>query len=334
MKKTNPAQATVLRMRTGLTFLITLLLIAVVSGGCKKDDNSAEYPDVNRHDKLPGDIVKRGPHNDNHPPVLHSTDYEDPVPLGSGINTSGAEDSPFILPDGNTMYFFFTPDVRIAPEKQLLDSVTGIWVSKRVNNTWTDAERVWLEDPGKLALDGAVAIQGNEMWFASAREGYTGVNMFTANLENGIWTNWKYCGDRLMKEIQIGEVHLHGDSLWFHSGRSGGLGGNDIWVTIRNGAAWSDPVNISEVNTADNDGFPYISSNGKELWFTRTYMGTPAIYRSVKQGGQWSVPELILSQFAGEPALDDAGNIYFVHHYFENNVMIEADIYVAYRKIK
>jgi len=41
---------------------------------------------------------------------------------------------------------------------------------------------------------------------------------------------------------------------------------------------------------------------------------------------------LILSQFAGEPSLDREGNIYFVHHYFEDGKMIEADIYVAYRK--
>ena len=41
---------------------------------------------------------------------------------------------------------------------------------------------------------------------------------------------------------------------------------------------------------------------------------------------------LIVSQFAGEPTLDDAGNLYFVHHYFEHGQMIEADIYVAYKK--
>jgi len=30
--------------------------------------------------------------------------------------------------------------------------------------------------------------------------------------------------------------------------------------------------------------------------------------------------------------LDDTGNIYFTHHYFEDGVKIEADIYVAYKK--
>jgi len=158
------------------------------------------------------------------------------------VNTAGAEDSPFILTDDKTLYFFFTPDVRVTPEQQLLDEVTGIWVSHDIGDTLRKAERIWLQDPGKLALDGAVCIQGSEMWFASARERYTGVNMFTAEWVNGKWLNWQYVGDRLMKEIRIGEVHLHGNDLFFHSDRSGGKGALDIWVTTRDGTSWSDPI--------------------------------------------------------------------------------------------
>jgi hypothetical protein len=46
----------------------------------------------------------------------------------------------------------------------------------------------------------------------------------------------------------------------------------------------------------------------------------------------WSEPELIISQFAGEPSLDSEGNIYFTHHYFKDGKMIEADIFVARRR--
>jgi len=298
----------------------------------EKNPDDLQNPLVDRLLKLPGDIAKQGPETDEHPPILHSDEFELPVPVSSGINTSGAEDSPFILPDGNTMYFFFTPDVRIPVQQQLLDSVTGIWVSEKVSGTWSNATRLWLQVPGKLALDGAVAIQGDEMWFASAREGYEGVNMFTSEFIDNEWKNWTYSGDRLMKEIKIGEVHLHGDDLYFHSDRTGGLGGYDIWVTSRNGEEWSDPLHLANVNSSETDGWPYISSDGTELWFTRWYMGTPGIFRSRRNGDTWEEPELIVSQFAGEPTLDDEGNLYFVHHYYSNNVMIEADIYVAYKK--
>jgi hypothetical protein len=319
-----------------IAFILGLYGLLIVISGCNKE-NPVEnpipsYPEVKRQDKLPGDISKRGPATDQHPPILHSSDFTEPVPLSSGVNTSGAEDSPFILPNGSIMYFFFTPDVRIPAEQQLLDEVTGVWVSHKVNNEWQEAERVWLQDPGKLALDGAVAVQANEIWFASAREGFSGVNMFTAEWIDNRWASWQYSGNRLMKEIQIGEVHLYHDSLYFHSNRTGGRGSFDIWVTCRNGGLWSDPINIESVNSAETDGWPFISTDGNQLWFTRTHQGTPAIFRSLRMGGSWSSPELIVSQFAGEPTSDDAGNIYFVHHFYENGVMIEADIYVAYKK--
>jgi len=65
------------------------------------------------------------------------------------------------------------------------------------------------------------------------------------------------------------------------------------------------------------------------MYFTRTYLGSPSIWRSQKINGQWQTPELLISQFAGEPSLDNQGNLYFVHHYYKDNKMLEADIYVA-----
>jgi hypothetical protein len=314
-----------------LAIVFTLLFSSVLLINCVPEPNPS-YPDVSRESKIPDDVIKRDSASDNHPPIMHSSEFEQPVALAQTVNTAGAEDSPFITADGQSLYFFFTPDVRILPEKQLLDSVTGVWLSKKENNVWTKAERVWLQDVGKLALDGAVCVQNNEMWFASAREGFTGVNMFTAENISGKWKNWTYCGDKLMKDFEIGEVHLHGDDLYFHSGRNGGKGNYDIWVSTRTDTSWSDPIAIDSVNTAEMDGFPYITPNGNELWFTRTYLGTPAIYRSKRVNNKWSFPELIVSQFAGEPTLDNEGNLYFVHHYFENSVMIEADIYRAKKK--
>ena len=59
----------------------------------------------------------------------------------------------------------------------------------------------------------------------------------------------------------------------------------------------------------------------------------PAFSAPLGQGMDgWSEPELILSQFAGEPTLDAEGNIYFIHHYVIDDEIIEADVYVAYRK--
>lgn len=104
--------------------------------GC--EDPVVGYPDVDREDAIPADIAKRGPDTDQHPPVMHSPDFDTPVPLPYPVNTAGAEDSPFILPDGNTLYFFFTPGVRVHYSQQLFDQVTGIYVTQRTGETWSD----------------------------------------------------------------------------------------------------------------------------------------------------------------------------------------------------
>lgn len=307
-----------------------IIIFVMVSAGCERGG----YPTVDRESLIPPDVAKMQPGNDSFTPILHSGQYHRPVPMPYPVSTAGAEDSPYILPGGRTLYFFFTPDVRVPAEEQITDQVTGLYVCTRNGNEWSRPERVWLNHPGVLSLDGAACVQGDLMWFASARVGYTGVNMFTARYSNGRWTRWRYAGDRLNKQYRIGEVHAmrDGNTLYFHSDRPGGAGEVDIWVTRKQGGQWQEPEHIPAVNTAVTEGWPFVTHDGGELWFTRWHMGSPAIFRSRKDGDSWQAPELILSRFAAEPTLDSAGNLYFVHHYFRDGQMIEADLYVAYRK--
>jgi hypothetical protein len=325
-----------------LCIILTVAAALMVTGvSCAPSASTAADKTANgnklvlheRMQSLPADVVKITPELDNYPPKLHSAEYHTPVPLPWPVNTAGAEDSPFVLPDGKTLYFFFTPDVRVPVGQQLLDGVTGIYQSKKMDGgAWSEPARVVLND--EISLDGAVFIRDNVMWFASARVGYTGVNWFTAELIGEKWQNWKYAGGQFPASYEVGELHFTADwnELYFHSGRAGGKGRYDIWVTRLVNGQWQEPENIPAVNSAEYDGWPYVSQDGNELWFNRTYLGTPSIFRSLKVNGQWGTPELIVSQFAGEPTLDNAGNLYFVHHYYRDNVMLEADIYYAARK--
>lgn len=316
--------------------LIVILLATVfLNTGCTQADKSPDqHLLVDRESKIPDDAVKVTPETDLNPVKSYSDEYYDPAPLPYPINTAGAEDSAFILPDGKTLYFWFTPDVRVPPERQILDGVTGIYVSHKKGDSWTEPERVWLNDPGKLSLDGCGYIKDNEIWFCSAREGYphsgygSGLNWFKAEFDNSlnIWKNW-----RLIKfpiEYEVGELHIHENEIYYHSNRLGGKGGMDIWViTIKSDGTWSNPRNI-EINTERDEGFPALSLDGTELWFTRDY----AIWRSKKVDGRWTEPEKMFSPLAGEASIDKYGNVYFTHHFFEGHRMIEADIYVAYKK--
>ena len=315
------------RPHTGVLFLLTVFFVtccAPSKPAIKVDFNQP----VDRESKIPAGAIKMFPETDVTPPQLHSAEFEQPIPIPGWVNTAGGEDGSFISADGNTLFFFFTPDVSVPVEKQLLDGVTGLYVSQKVNDLWNQPQRILLQDSGKLALDGCEFILGNRIWFCSAREGFTGMKWFTADFADGRWQNWQLAD--FPESYQVGELHISADGkqLFFHSDKSGGKGNLDIWMSTLMDGKWQGPVNVEVLNTPDVDGWPALNPDETELWFYRNY----GIWRSKKVNGSWQPPELILSHLAGEPTLDREGNLYFVHHYFKDNKMIEADIYVAYKK--
>ena len=284
-----------------------------------------------RESKIPSDLVKVTPETDVSSPRSYSFEYYDPVPVPGLVNTPGGEDSAFIMPDGETLYFFFTPDVRVPIEEQVTDEVTGIYVSNLENDNWSEPERVILQDPDLLAIDGCEYIRDDMMYFCSAREGYTGLHWFKAELVDGVWSNWENADEELKaEEYQTGELHITSDGyeLYFHSSRSGGLGGYDIWFSPLVNGSWDEPVNLAAINSEGMEGWPCISNDNDELWFSHNY----GVWRSLRVDGDWQPPEQMFGPLAGEPSVDQEGNVYFTHHYFDNDTMLEADIYVAYRR--
>ncbi|MEZ0396891.1 MAG: hypothetical protein ABWK53_10755 [Anaerolineales bacterium] len=322
-------------MRKSLLPLAALLLAALACG------QAASPPEaVDRYTLLPE--TKYGPESDPWPPTVIAG-WSQPEPLPFPVNTSGAEDSPFAVDNGNTLYFVFTPDVSLPAERQILDGVTGIWVTHRRGDAWSEPERVLLADPGELTLDGCEFISGDLMYFCTVREGYEGVQWFRADLVDSRWQNWRYAGEELQQErYEVGELHISSDGqeLYFHSARAGGLGDLDIWVSTLTPTGWGEPINLGPlVNTPNWEGWPYLSPDGQELWFcgqsTKGQPG-PAIFRSLRQpDGSWGAAEEVVSSFAGEPTLSSDGTrLYFVHHYYSADLstMLEADIYVSYRQ--
>ena len=307
-----------------------LLAALALIASCGGDGTGPEAPlDLDRHNRIPTDVVKGTPENDQYPPVLHSSEFDAPEPVPV-INTAGAEDSPFIPADRDELYFFFVSDVRLDHSIQIRDPVNGIWMSRSQGGVWQEPELVLLQEPGELALNGCPFVAGDEMYFCTFRAGSAGAGWFRAERAGASWAKWTRVD--FPQTFEVGELHFHGDTLYFASARPWGFGGRDIWRSARSGSQWTPPENLESVNTAEDEDQPYISPDGQELWFTRRHQGTPGIFRSQRGEEGWREPELIVSRFAGEPTLDRQGNLYFVHHYYRNGVMIEVDIYMARRK--
>jgi hypothetical protein len=312
--------------KISISFLLALILVC-----CSQQETPISTIPPDRESLIPAEQIKIFPEIDIYPVVSETDEYHNPEPLPYPVNTRGAEDSAFIMPDGQTLYVWFTPDVNNPVERQVIDGVTGIYEFHKEDGEWRGPERVVLQDPGKASLEGCEFILGNTMWFCAAREGYTGLNWFTAQYSGGNWGNWQLADFK--PEHEVGELHItsDGSELYFHSARAGGAGGYDIWMSKNLNGEWGEPTNISIVNTPYSDGWPFVTSDGKELWITRGN-GAPELWRSLKVNGEWSAPVKMFSHFSGEASLDNEGNVYFTHHFYQDDQMLEADIYIARKK--
>lgn len=88
-------------------------------------------------------------------------------------------------------------------------------------------------------------------------------------------------------------ISLDDNTLVFASNMPGGKGGKDLWYITYNKKAktWSEPTNLgSEINTSEDEMFPYIRENG-ELYFSSNGhegMGGLDIFKAASTGvNQW-----------------------------------------------
>ncbi|MCV9386371.1 T9SS type A sorting domain-containing protein [Reichenbachiella ulvae] len=113
--------------------------------------------------------------------------------------------------------------------------------------------------------------------------------------------------------------------LFFDSdNRPGGEGDIDIWYSqsTDNGSSWSDPSNLSSINSAEREHQPFLHQQGStwHLYYAAYHSdGKLAIFRSIKNGegwDSWATPELVISSGTaagiGEPTLSRQGDLSFV----------------------
>jgi Tol biopolymer transport system component len=275
--------------------------------------------------------------------------WSDPVNIGSPVNTDGWEDSVSISPDGNTLYFTYgnydfltyiisggTNRIHKGPDRGLNTSDLGdIMVSYRSGNTWSDP--VLANDINEaFALDDGAFTQDDLLFYSSGLKsgnigGSSKSDIYTSQKTGGIWSTPVNIGSPVNTEDTEANpwISVNDDLLLFESDRPGGYGGNDIWMSEKSGSVWQEPVNLGPViNTAFDDGQPFLTRDEKTLYFSRTNAESGIdIYISAREGEGWSEPVLLLSGLAGEPTLASDGKmLYYVHIYTCDDGTYNADI--------
>ncbi|MCC7050664.1 MAG: carboxypeptidase regulatory-like domain-containing protein, partial [Bacteroidia bacterium] len=93
--------------------------------------------------------------------------------------------------------------------------------------------------------------------------------LFYAFYKDGKWVElfpFPFNDDKYL--IAHPSISDDGKYLFFTSDMPGGFGGTDIWYSVRENQTWQTPINAgTEINTAGNESFPFISSTNT-LYFS------------------------------------------------------------------
>ncbi len=323
------------------------MLFLLLLPGCNGNDTSVDPSAV------PEPICEKSPTGrvDQHTPESMVSDWEQPVRLGSPVNTPCPQDAIEISPDGEWLYVMYTED--------LLENLNPGRILAPENNTYrlrrgeTAVEFGTPEyyDLGKgvtESLDGEVSFAGDSLvYFHSLRLDNTGyqqdpptddiLDLYVANLADGIPGPGRNLGSPVNSPYLDGEgaIHPDGISLYFASNRPGGYGDADLYLSRWDGGNWSEPENLgATINSFAQDFQVTFTADGDTMYFTsgRNPLIGVAIFRSHRNGDDWSEPELVMKGIVGEPSLTaDGQHLYFVHVLSDGAGTFDADVWVSHR---
>jgi tetratricopeptide (TPR) repeat protein len=138
-------------------------------------------------------------------------------------------------------------------------------------------------------------------------------DIFVSHLKDGFWTKMEPLNDNInsARAESHASISADGKTLYFTSNRSGGYGEMDIYrSTLDSKGSWGPAVNLGPViNTSYNEETPFISADGKTLFFSSQghyNMGGYDIFSSTWTGNAWTDPVNV-----GFPLNTTGDNLFF-----------------------
>ncbi len=173
----------------------------------------------------------------------------------------------------------------------------GVYVSTKVEDIWSKP----LNITPSIVSDGnmdvvALSPDGKTMLLAASDEFDS--NIYSSVFENNRWNPAKTLGKPINSKYYESHATFtpNGKSIYLTSNRSESLGGMDIFRSdMREDSTWSDPVNLGPViNTVLNEEAPFLSPDGKRLYFSsqghNTIGGFDMFYSELQADGSWGTP--------------------------------------------
>jgi Tol biopolymer transport system component len=229
------------------------------------------------------------------------------------INTTGYEDSPFLSPDGKSLYFMYTPwstwpvvfwggsPVLLGPERpgHHINPEDNPWEdadlyvsTKASNGTWSTPRNLGFNDDQADCC----AMTWNGSTFAYQRTqrpqgGLTDIYFMQSSGNKWIRTSAGTGVNGLTSSESNAHLSSDGTTLYFTSDRAGGYGKHDLYVSYkRTDGTWGPAANMGpKFNTAAFEDQVWVSRDGKTMYFNREL----DIMTSKRVNGAWTTPALV-----------------------------------------
>lgn len=197
--------------------------------------------------------------------------------VGAQINGKDPDFSSAVTLDGSAMYYTSRRLWKSGENADLKDFYMNmhwedIYVSyKDDNGTWSTPEMLDFCTPDRNYA--MVSVSKDERQVFTYNDNSGNGDIFVSNYRKGEFQDLEKI-DIARINTSSWEPHIifspDGNTLYFSSDREGGFGGRDIYMLKKteNGGWSRDPINLGpEVNSAFDEDSPFISLDGKTLYF-------------------------------------------------------------------
>lgn len=261
---------------------------------------------------------------------------------GPEINTEYPDFAPVVTADDEEMIFTSRrPDCLgdIAPDGFHYED---LYISTKKDGKWTKGINMGTTI-NTTGHDASIALSADGSKLYIYRD-VNGGDIYYSTLKGNKWSEPKNIGKPINSNDYEPSVCISADGKWlfFVSNRPGGKGGRDIYLCeMGKNGKWSEPRNLEEINTEQDDDAPFFHPDGKTLYFSskgHSSMGGFDIFKSeLKPNGKFSKPLNL-----GYPINTTDDDIYFVitasgrHGYYASSKAGgygEKDIYIITFKL-
>jgi Tol biopolymer transport system component len=175
-----------------------------------------------------------------------------------------------ISPDGMKLFFSSNRKSESNEEKQ---SNFNIWYCYREGNNWGKPFILGNEINSQSDEFYPIVTRDGTIFFNSQRAGQGTNDIYTSRLKNGEYLPAEKLDDKINTEFREFDAYVNPDQKFiiFASDRPGGFGQSDLYISFRTeNNEWSQSINMGpKINGIGNEFSPYLSPDGKYLFYTR-----------------------------------------------------------------